>query len=88
MEFIHWTDLKVDHEYYTKMLGPTFGVNNSVKKIKIQGILILPNNEAMIYVSNENNNVLGFAVGGIFEETELGPKHRFWIEHSYAAAAG
>ena len=91
MLIVHWTNLQINHVYYTKMLGPTFGVNNDVKKVKITHIQTLPIGEAMIYVVNEETQqILGFAVGGIFETNELGPNHQFWSneEHSAAAAAG
>ena len=92
MLIIHWKNLQINGIYYTKMLGPTFGINNDVIKIKITHIQTLPIGEAMIYaVNEETQRVVGLAVGGIFETTELGPKHRFWIineEYNAAAAAG
>jgi len=70
------------------MLGPTFGLNNDLKNIKITHIQTLPMGEAMIYVVNEETQqVLGLAVGGIFETNELGPNHQFWINEEYNAAA-
>ena len=87
MLLIHWNNLQINHEYYTKLSGPTFGINNTIRKIKITHIQNLPMGEAMIYGVNETQ-VLGLAVGGIFETTELGPKHCFWInEDIYSAAA-
>ena len=88
MLLIHWSNLQMNHEYYTKMSGPTFGTTEyTVRKIKITCIQNLPMGEAMIYGVNQSQ-VLGLAVGGIFETTQLGPKHCFWInEDSYSAAA-
>ena len=58
-----------------------------IMALDVTHIQNLPMGEAMIYGVNETQ-VLGLAVGGIFETTELGPKHCFWInEDIYSAAA-
>ena len=75
---ISWNNLLVGETYFTRMSGPTFGVPNDYKKIVIQRILYLPNNEAMIFTILENGHIIAFAVGGKFENTPLGPRHRFW----------
>ena len=75
---ISWNNLLVGETYYTRMSGPTFGIPNDYKKIVIQRILYLPNNEAMIFTILQTGDIMGFAAGGKFENTLLGPRNRFW----------
>jgi len=75
---ISWRDLIVGDTYYTKMIGQTFGLPNDYKKIVIQRIQYLQNNEAMIFTILETGQIMGFASGGKFEDPFLGPRNRFW----------
>jgi hypothetical protein len=78
---VHWNKLEINQTYYTRITGNTFGVYNPYKKVTIEWIWNLPNNEAMIFTRLVDGTVCGYAVGGKFEDPlMLGPRNRFWKE--------
>ena len=78
---VHWTMLEINHTYYTKITGNTFGVDNPYIKVTIEWIWNLPNNEAMIFTRMADGTARGYAVGGKFENPlMMGVRNRFWKE--------
>jgi len=79
---VHWKDLQINHTYYTKITGQTFGVDNPYSKITIEWIWNMPNNEAMVFARISDGTLRGYAVGGKFEDLlTFGPRNRFWKEY-------
>ena len=78
---VHWNKLEINQTYYTRITGNTFGVDNPYKKVIIEWIWNLPNNEAIIFTRLVDGTVCGYAVGGKFENPlMMGPRNRFWKE--------
>ena len=70
---IHWTELQVGQEYYTRTIGYNpVNPDAPAVKITINEIWILNPMERMILAGGA-----GYAVGGMFEG-DIGPQNRFW----------